>query len=239
MASQRVVEAIVEACADLGGILEVGPGPGILTGPLSDAHPVVAVELDARMSALLALSAPIAQIVVDDALHRDLGPLLDTLPGPRGLVSNIPYYITGPLLERFAAVRDRYARAVIMVQREVAVRLAAKPGHPHRGALSVLLQAEFDIRPVIQVPARAFLPPPKVDSTVLCLTPRFTSAEPIREIVRAGFVQRRKTLANNLASRLGGREAAEDLFYELGIDVRTRAQELTEEEWRKLASATP
>lgn len=189
------------------------------------------------MLCLLAKSAPDAHIVAADALHTDLGLLLDELPGPRGLVSNIPYYITGPLLERFAAVRDRYERAVVMVQREVAARIAAKPGHTDRGALSVLLQAEFEIRTVVQAPARDFLPPPKVDSTVLSLTPRTTSADPIREIVRLGFAQRRKTLANNLAGRFESREEAEDRLYELGIGVQARAQELSEEEWIKLAAS--
>ncbi|RYG44201.1 ribosomal RNA small subunit methyltransferase A [bacterium] len=237
LASPRVVEAIVEACSDLQGILEVGPGPGILTGPLSDAHPVTAIELDTRMPILLRDSAPSAQVVIGDALEADLGALLDDLPGPRGLVSNIPYYITGPLLERFAAVRGRYSKAVIMVQREVATRLTAKPGHADRGALSVLLQAEFKITMVAQAPASCFLPPPKVDSTVLSLVPRSESAEPIRNLVRLGFTQRRKTLANNLAGTYGGRDAMEDLLHELGIDVQARAQELSEREWLNLVKA--
>ncbi|RYG36689.1 ribosomal RNA small subunit methyltransferase A [bacterium] len=234
LASIRVIDAITEACSDLEGILEVGPGPGILTGPLSDSHPVTAIELDPRMPLLLRESAPTAKVVHGDALEADLGALLNDLPGPRGLVSNIPYYITGPLLERFSGVRHHYSKAVIMVQREVATRLTAKPGHADRGALSVLLQAEFTITVVTQAPSNCFVPPPKVDSTVLSLVPRAGSAEPIRPLVRLGFTQRRKTLANNLAGTYGGRDAMEDLLHELGIDVQARAQELSERDWLTL-----
>ena len=223
--------------AGLPSVVEIGPGPGILTGPLSDSAQVVALEVDARMPKLLSESAPAADIRLQDALKADLGGILDSLPAPRAIVSNLPYYITGPLLERIAQVRDRIECATLMMQREVAQRILAKPGDSERGALSVVLQAQFKIELVCQVPAGAFLPPPKVDSTVLKFTPRIATGDAaFSRVVHFGFAQRRKTLSNNLiAAYKLGRPEIETLFNELGIKPTARAQELDEDTWLKLA----
>jgi len=223
--------------AGIPSVLEIGPGPGILTGPLSDHASVVALEVDARMPDLLAESAPAADIRLEDALKVDLGSILDGMPAPRAIVSNLPYYITGPLLERIAQARDRIQCATLMMQREVAQRILAKAGDSERGALSVVLQAQFEIALVCQVPAGAFLPPPKVDSTVLKLTPRIGSGDAaFSRVVHFGFAQRRKTLANNLiaAYRLP-RSEVDSILEELGIKPSARAQELDEAAWQRLA----
>ena len=238
LVSPAVVDAIVAAASSCRGVLEVGPGPGVLTGPLSEAaERTIAVEVDATMPLLLAQSAPRAEVVRGDALALDLGALLDALPAPRAVVSNMPYYITGPLLGRFADVRDRYDVAVLMMQKEVADRLLAKPGQRARGALSVALQSQFEISRVAHVPAGAFLPPPKVDSAVLRLAPRAggLSDEALR-LVRLGFAQPRKTLANNLVAGLRiSRDEAVARVEAIGLGETVRPAELTEEEWAKLS----
>lgn len=235
--SPTVVDAIVAEASSCRGVLEVGPGPGVLTGPLSEvAERLVAVEIDATMPLLLAESAPRAEIVKGDALALDLGAMLDGLPVPRAVVSNMPYAITGPLLARFAEVRDRYDVAVLMMQREVADRILAKPGKRERGALSVALQSQFTITRVANVPASAFLPPPKVDSAVLRLVPRAgeLSDEALR-LVRIGFAQPRKTLVNNLVAGLRvTRDEAVRRVEALGLLETVRPAELTEEQWAKL-----
>lgn len=125
--SSRAVNAIVATAADCASVLEIGPGPGILTGPLTETCAVSALEIDERMPALLADSAPEARILAGDALQIDLRAVLEGLSEPRAIVSNLPYYITGPLLQRIAEVRDRIAFATLMMQREVANRILATP----------------------------------------------------------------------------------------------------------------
>ncbi len=209
LCSRRVVEAIAERMQGFGGILEIGPGPGVLTGPLSEAaSKLIALEIDPRMSSALAESAPMAEVRLGDALKVPLDSLLAELPEPRAIVSNIPYHITGPLVTRVADARRSYELAVLMLQKEVAKRVLAKEGSPDRGSLSVFLQAQFEIERVCDVPAGAFEPPPKVDSAVLSLFPRETGLTEAEErrffgFVRAGFSQPRKTLANNLKAAFG------------------------------------
>ncbi len=237
LVSPTVVDAIVAAASSCKGVLEVGPGPGVLTGPLSEAaERTVAVEVDATMPLLLAQSAPRAEVVRGDALTIDLGSILDGLPSPRAVVSNMPYYITGPLLGRFADVRDRFDVAVLMMQKEVAERILARPGKRERGALSVALQSQFEITRVCHVPAGAFLPPPKVDSAVLRLVPRLSAlSDEALKLVRLGFAQPRKTLVNNLVAGLHiARDEAVARVEAVGLLETVRPAELTEAEWDAL-----
>lgn len=236
--SAATVDSIVAAASVCKGVLEIGPGPGVLTGPLSEAaERLVALELDERMPKLLAESAPRAEVRGEDALKANLSALLEELPAPRGIVSNLPYYITGPLLGRIAEARANLDVAVLMMQKEVADRILAKPGKRERGALSVALQSQFTIERVANVPARAFLPPPKVDSTVLKLVPRLGAlSEETLRLVRIGFAQPRKTLANNLVAGLRiGRDEAVARVEAVGLLETARPAELTEEQWAKLA----
>ncbi|MFY9233823.1 MAG: 16S rRNA (adenine(1518)-N(6)/adenine(1519)-N(6))-dimethyltransferase RsmA [Fimbriimonadaceae bacterium] len=238
LCSSSAVRAIVSATVAAGtrGVLEIGPGPGVLTGPLSEVAETIALELDDRMIEALRESAPRARILKLDALEADFESLLADLPAPRGVVSNLPYYITGALLTRIASARHHFSRAVLMMQREVAQRITAPAGDSSRGSLSVFLQAQFAISKVASVPAGAFLPPPKVDSSVLLFEPNDTSDSPsLFEMVRVGFTQPRKTLANNLAAFRGaGREVAASAIVEMGLDARIRPQELSVEQWRNL-----
>lgn len=240
LCSQSVVSKIIEATGTAAAALEVGPGPGVLSQALTRKFPqVTLVELDDRMEALLRESAPTAQFVQADALQMDLAVLLAELPEPRVLVSNLPYYITGPLLDRFASVRAHFSMGVFMMQREVGVRILAKSGNRERGALSVMLQTQFEISKVVDVPPGAFLPPPKVQSIVLAFKPRFVDLpENFEKIVRAGFSQPRKTLANNLMANLRiEKSSVETALSGAGIDSMLRPHELTHDQWVSVANA--
>ena len=233
--SSRVVNAICARVADCPGILEIGPGPGILTAPLSEQSTIlVGIEVDPRFPALLSESAPKATILLEDALLTDLAAHLENLPTPKAVVSNLPYYITHPLLTRVAEVRAHFDKAVLMMQKEVAEKILSPAGKRERGSLSVFLQACFVIREVVRAPAGAFMPPPKVDSIVLEFTPRPSPVPTNREVgffkmVRAGFTQPRKTLANNLAPY--GRDKVVAALAASSLSPSVRPHELREEEW--------
>ena len=242
LAEEAVVQQIVQA-ALFGGpsltrsVLEIGPGPGILTRPLASAAEVRAVEIDSRVLRALSSSAPTAIVICGDALLIDLSSILHEMPSPVALVSNIPYYITGPLLERFAAVRDRYQIAVLMIQKEVADRILAPAGHSDRGALSASLQLQFQIQRVTNVPGDAFIPPPKVSSNVIAMFPRARKPEEddLIKLIHRGFAQRRKTLLNNLlVGQQDKREEMEAMIYDLGIPEGARAQDIEETQWIRL-----
>ena len=239
LVSEGVVGKIVARASGLAGVLEVGPGPGVLTGPMTrEGIVVTAVEVDTTILPVLAEMAPEAAVVVGDALKVGLRELLEALPEPRGIVSNMPYNITGPLLEKFTECRPFLSKAVLMMQREVAEKILAPPGDRRRGALSVSVQARFHVTRVCHVPPGAFLPPPKVDSTVLELVPTVDvrgDIEDMMKLVRAGFTQPRKTLLNNLAGAFGI-EQTRSRIVNAGLDERVRPHQLTWEQWLKVLS---
>ena len=241
LVSQRVVRSIVDRVSDIAGVLEVGPGPGVLTRPMTDLGiQVVAVELDKFVLPLLLEFAPRAKVVEGDALTSDLESLLRALPEPRAIVSNMPYNITGPLLDAFTNLRGLVTKLVLMMQREVAEKILAPPGDSARGALSVVMQAHFVVSKVCQAPPGAFLPPPKVESTVLQFVPARTDLSADRidaviDVVRAGFTQPRKTVYNNLTTLLG-RETADQRLTLAKVEHRMRPHQLTWEQWTKLSS---
>ena len=233
--SSRVVNAICARVAECPGILEIGPGPGILTGPLSEqSAALIAIEVDERFPSLLLESAPKAQVILADALHADLMAHLAGLPTPKAVVSNLPYYITHPLLTLVADARSGFDKAVLMMQKEVAEKILSPAGKRERGSLSVFLQACFHIKEVVRAPAGAFMPPPKVDSIVLEFTPRPSPVPSDREtsffkLVRVGFTQPRKTLANNLAPY--GRERVVSALVVATLSLSIRPHELREADW--------
>ena len=246
LVSHKVVDAIVAATRDARGILEIGPGPGVLTSPLSDqADKLIAIELDERMIAVLKESSPKAEVVRIDALKCDLDEVLGRLPKPRAIVSNLPYYITGPLLTRIAEAKRHYSKAVLMMQKEVADRVIAQPRTPARGSLSVFLQLQFQVRQLVAAPAGAFLPPPKVDSAVLEFIPTTSQVDDEEEsamfkLIRDGFTQPRKTLVNNLVSTQHvDRSAALEWISKLELKDTARPQELTNDQWIELHRARP
>lgn len=242
LVSSRVVDAITGALGPALGMLEVGPGPGVLTRALTGRGlTVIAVEKDRTMAPVLAESAPNAHIVLADALRHDLAGLVSELPIPRAVVSNMPYNITGPLLERFADLRDLVSRMVLMMQREVGERVLAPPGDRRRGAVSVDLQHRFGIEKVCDAPAGVFWPPPKVDSVVLAFQPttgRIEDAGGVRALAHLGFRQPRKTLANNLAAGLGlDRDRVRAVLEAIGIPPDARPAVPSVTEWVALRRA--
>ncbi len=240
LCSTKVLEAIRRRLDGIQGILEIGPGPGAITGMLTEeASKVIALEVDTRFPDVLAESAPLAEVRLQDALETDLPSVLAELPEPRVVVSNMPYHITGPLLTTIAKARAHYVKAVLMMQKEVGVRILAQPGDSDRGSLSVFLQTQFQISKVVDAPPGAFLPPPKVQSIVLEFVPVDTGLEPEEEagyfkMVRAAFAQPRKTLANNLIAFGIGRARAERVIEESGLKALVRPHDLKLDHWREL-----
>jgi len=244
LVSSKVVESIVAAASMCKGVLEIGPGPGVLTSRISEnVEKMIALELDESMIYALTESAPKVDVRKSDALESNLTAILKELPEPRAVVSNLPYYITGPLITRIAEAKAEYVKAILMMQKEVADRVIAKPKTSARGSLSVYLQLQFEIRLVVNAPAGAFLPPPKVDSAVLEFTPLASQPENeafLFKLIRFGFAQPRKTLSNNLVAGYKiDRAAALEWIAAAGLKELARPQELTNEEWLHLAAKAP
>jgi 16S rRNA (adenine1518-N6/adenine1519-N6)-dimethyltransferase len=183
--------------------LEIGPGRGALTLPLAArCRHVTAIEIDARLASALAVRAPAnVEVVTGDALTDDLAARL-----PRGgrIVGNLPYYISSPLLRRILDLHALARDAHVMLQDEVARRLAAAPGSRAYGVLSVLFTLWADLDRVLDFPPGAFEPPPRVDSAVLRIRFRDAPRAPIPDLpafqafLHKAFARRRRTLANNL-----------------------------------------
>jgi len=226
------VRKIVLAAGSPSFVLEIGPGPGVLTEPLSQLAPTCAIEADSRMAALVKGELPNVHLIESDALLIDWTSLLEVQPAPRAIVSNMPYNITGPLLGKVCDCFELMDRAVLMMQKEVADRLLAPAGNSDRGSLSVVMQRLFAVEKVVSAPPGAFLPPPKVESTVLKFVPRpgVKRETGFETFVRAGFRQPRKTLANNLSDRLSGVDTD-------GLPKQVRPHQLVEADWIRLYHA--
>ncbi|BBK36609.1 ribosomal RNA small subunit methyltransferase A [Allostella sp. ATCC 35155] len=225
-----------------GSVIEIGPGPGGLTRALLEcgAGRLVAVERDERCAAALAEVAAAypgrLELVMGDALRIDPATLA---PAPRRIVANLPYNIATALLLRWLERPGDYAGMTLMFQKEVADRLLAQPGDPDYGRLSVLVQWLCRVRRLFDVPASAFVPPPKVTSSVVEIIPReaplaAADRRSLERITQAAFGQRRKMLRASLRP-LGG----EALLLACGIDPTRRAEELTIEDFARLARHLP
>jgi 16S rRNA (adenine1518-N6/adenine1519-N6)-dimethyltransferase len=230
---------IARQAGDLAGrhVVEVGPGPGGLTRALlaTEAADVTAIEVDPRaIGAMqeLALSYPTLRVVAGDALALDLSALV---PAPRQVVANLPYNIASPLLVGWLRQAAAWQRLTLMFQQEVAERICAEPDTPAYGRPSVLAQwicvTEFRLR----IPPAAFVPPPKVWSAVVVLTPHPIQPEPalfaaMERLTAAAFGQRRKMLRGSLRA-LGG----EALLVRAGIAAERRAETLSVAEFDALA----
>ena len=225
-----------------GTVFEVGPGPGGLTRSLLDAgaREVIAVERDGRcLAALSELAAAYPgrlRVIEGDALDVDPASLAK---GPAKIVSNLPYNIATPLLVRWMTQATRFESLTLMFQKEVAQRLTASPGSKTYGRLSILVQWRCEASKLFDVPARAFVPPPKVDSSLVGLTPRREPLAPanpeiLERVTAAAFGQRRKMLRASLRT-LGGN--AQELLEAAGIVPTRRAEDLSVEEFCALARA--
>ena len=224
LADHSAADKIVEALGDVsqGTVLEVGPGRGIITSLLAPrTRRVIAIELDRVLAAQLRMKfalRPNVEIIEGDILAIDFSTLFGPKPGstrpgidfkpePVRVVGNLPYYITSDILLRLFAHRQYFETIVIMLQREVAERIAAAPGTSDYGLLSATAQLYARVDNLFTLPPGAFSPPPKVHSTVVRLTlaPRIESLrvpeEEFINFLKLSFGQKRKTLWNNLKSQ--------------------------------------
>lgn len=219
-------------------VIEVGPGPGGLTRALLETGArVIAVEKDERFAPLLMeltqVSGGALSLTLADALTVDEAALA---VGPAAVVSNLPYNVGTPLLIKWLTGAFTPVSMTLMFQKEVAERIVAKPASEAYGRLAVIAQATSHVELVMDVPARAFTPPPKVASAVVRLTPRVDRLESaqldsLQKVTAAAFGQRRKMLRSSLKSMDGeGRCAA------AGIDPARRAETLSVEEFLALAA---
>lgn len=245
LTDRYVVRDIVEAAelAPTDEVLEVGPGLGVLTRELvRRARRVVAVELDRRLAQLLPFLVPGAsnlEVIQGDFLEFDPAAHFSV---QYKVVANLPYAITSSALRHILTARLKPSIAIVMVQREVAERIVAKPGDT--SLLSIMVQLYCRVSIVRHVPAEAFYPAPKVDSTVLKLEVyqeppvRVDDPEELLRIAAAGFSRRRKQIHNSLAESLWfPPDGVAQVLEMAGIDPSRRAQTLSLEEWARLYRA--
>ena len=226
---------------DEGTTIEVGPGPGGLTRALLEAGAsrVIAIERDQRAMAALAEIAAVAdgrlEVLAADALEVDLARLGKP---PRRVVANLPYNISTALLIKWLRQAEAFDSFTLMFQKEVVDRLAATPGTPSYGRLSVITQWRCQVRPLFNVAREAFTPPPKVTSTVVRIEPRpqppaDIAMTTLERVTAAAFGQRRKMLRSSLRA-LGDAEA---LLAQAGIPPTLRAEDLDLDAFCALARA--
>jgi 16S rRNA (adenine1518-N6/adenine1519-N6)-dimethyltransferase len=248
LADAGAADEIVSALGDVSNsvVLEIGPGKGALTEALARrAKRLIAVELDRMMATKLRFKyrlQPHVEIIEADVLkldfrtvlNRTIGPLNDLRPmkpSPARVVGNLPYYITSDILLRLFEFHDQFDVIVIMVQREVADRIAAVPGLRDYGLLSATAQLYTKVEKLFTLPPSAFSPPPKVHSTVLRMTvaPRFAELriKPVEFIgfLKTAFAMKRKTLLNNLKKDYR-EETVRDTLKAAGIRSDIRAEAL-------------
>jgi len=236
-----ILEAIAEA-ADIvptDTVLEIGPGLGTLTSVLlRRANRVIAVEFDGELARKLPGQFPGKSLTVlhEDILHFDL----DSLPKGYKVVANVPYYITSKIIEKLMTANNRPSVATLLVQKEVAQRIAARPGDMSILGVSAQIFAETTL--AIEVPREYFTPPPKVDSQVVVLKMHdqpLVAKEDERalfRVVKAGFSAKRKKLRSSISAGLGiSKQAAEELLRHAAINPDDRAEDLALTDWIRLA----
>lgn len=242
-----IVDEIVKA-ADLQEgepVLEIGPGIGTLTQGLAQSGAnVTAIELDTRL--LEVLNTTLAQysnvnIVHGDVLKLDVPSIMNHEPFK--VVANLPYYITTPIIMSLLESRLPIERLVVMVQKEVALRMVAKPGTKDYGALSVAVQYYTKPDIVLDVPPKSFLPAPAVTSSVIrCVLRDQPPVDVVDEklffrVVKAGFAQRRKTFANTMKTTGLSKDRIEELLAKANIDGQRRGETFTLQEFADVANA--
>jgi 16S rRNA (adenine1518-N6/adenine1519-N6)-dimethyltransferase len=253
LADPRAARVIAEAATTPpgGSVVEIGAGMGALTRPLLDrAARVSAIEFDRDLVPILReeLAAEIASgkldLIEGDAADVDWLARLEGGPRPHVVAGNLPYLITGKLIEKAVGVSGSIDRAVFMIQAEVADRLAAPPDAEAYGALSVFVQAAFDVTRVLTVKGGAFYPRPEVGSAVVLLVPRrprrAEETPAFRAAVKAAFHARRKTLRNAWKGLYGwSREELDARASEAGIDLGARGETLAVEDFARIAELSP
>lgn len=233
--------AHIADCAELtpdDTVLEIGPGLGTLTSELlRRSKKVVAVEFDAELARKLPAQFPgkNLEVITSDILSFDL----ESLPADYSVVANVPYYITSKIIQLLMTAENKPKTAVLLVQKEVAQRLAARPGHMSILAVSAQLFADVTLGDI--VPAVFFTPPPKVDSQVVILRTRVTpfltdiDEKDFFRVVKAGFSSKRKKLRSSLSGGLKiSKPEVEDLLARAGISPDSRAEALALDDWARL-----
>lgn len=251
LSSKEVLEDIaIAAEIDNEGVIEIGPGFGVLTQELAmRANKVVALELDERLIPILQDTLKEfgnIKIINQDVLKTDIKKLIDEeFSGKKvSIAANLPYYITTPIITKLIEERLPLNNLVVMVQKEVADRITAKPATKNYGAISVLCQYYTVAELITTVPSNLFVPPPKVDSAVVRMKFRDEPAvKPADEkvffrTVKAAFSQRRKTLLNCLVSNFPqDKQQLSELLLSIEIEPTRRGETLSLQEFAKLADA--
>lgn len=242
-----IVDEIVHAAELTTGepVLEVGPGIGTLTQGLAQSGAdVTAIELDRRLLEVLdttLASYDNVRIIHGDVLKLDVPTIMNHKPFK--VVANLPYYITTPIIMSLLESKLPIERLVVMVQKEVALRMIAKPGTKDYGALSVAVQYYTEPDIVLDVPPKSFLPAPTVTSSVIrCVLRDKPPVDVIDEklffrVVKAGFAQRRKTFSNTMKTTGLTRDRIEELLAKANIDGQRRGETFTLQEFADVANA--
>jgi len=235
----RIIELAHIAPSDT--VIEIGPGTGSLTRELAAvAKRVIGIEIDRDLIPALRRNMPANVEIIDaDAFDVDLNQYVD---GPYHVVGNLPYNVATALLRIFIAYRTRIIEVTVMLQKEVAERIRAKPGTREYGPLSVLMQYYAETTWGFTVPPGAFMPRPKVDSAVIRLDWKsgVTDFPAFTDFVQRIFSSRRKKLINNLGAVLPGRTKEEfaELLRRAGVSVDVRAETLTIEDFLRVYNQT-
>ena len=242
-----IIDEIVHAAELTPGepVLEVGPGIGTLTQGLAQSGAdVTAIELDRRLLEVLdttLASYDNVRIIHGDVLKLDVPSIMNHKPFK--VVANLPYYITTPIIMSLLESKLPIERLVVMVQKEVALRMVAKPGTKDYGALSVAVQYYTEPDIVLDVPPKSFLPAPAVTSSVIrCVLRDKPPVDVIDEklffrVVKAGFAQRRKTFANTMKTTGLSKDRIEELLEKANIDGQRRGETFTLQEFADVANA--
>lgn len=246
---QNVVDGIIEKAEvnkdDL--IIEIGPGLGNLTSPLlENAGKVICIELDPKMVSILTDRFSLYnnfELINDDVLKVDLNKIIEENSNFKSakVVANLPYYITTPIIMKLLEDKLNLESITVMVQKEVAERLADRPGGKEVGAITYSINYYTDPEIIISVPRDSFIPAPNVDSAVIKLDVlkepkvKVLDEELFFKIIKFSFLQKRKTLINSLSnSGLMPKDLLEEMLNDLGIDLRVRAEQLSLEEFAKM-----
>lgn len=247
LTSRDILDKIVDAAEIDSGVIEVGPGFGALTSALAEnSDKVVAIEIDERLLDVLEYTLSDydnVKIINKDVLKLDLHELIKKeFNGEKiSLAANLPYYITTPIITKLLEDKLPLKNIVVMVQKEVAQRMTAKPSSKDYGAITVLCRYYTEPSVVTNVPSSLFVPPPKVDSAVLKLKVRETPPVMVRDeglffkVVKAAFSQRRKTLLNCLCSNFSiPKDEMSNLLESIDITPSRRGETLSLEEFARI-----
>lgn len=227
-------------------IIEIGPGLGSLTSALLEkAGKVICIELDKKMINLLNDRFSLYnnfELINDDILKVNLQKLINNNNFKNvKVVANLPYYITTPIIMKLLEEKLNLKSITVMVQKEVALRLAERPGGKETGSITYSINYYTNPEIILNVPKESFIPSPKVDSAVLKLEilnkPKVNVADEklFFKIIKASFLQKRKTLINSLSnSGIASKEALEKILNELNIDIKIRAEELSLEDFANI-----